>query len=209
MIKLPELWRQMTAGCLASIAFSATYLGMSLVWWIALIIGISVYISSLLLIDRKPETQEIYIVGNLTQNNIDEAVRQCKFSAHELRKVSRLTQVDDKTSDALERMSHLIDEIATNYAQDPRDLDHSLSFVNNHLPKMMDLVKNFASLSERTVSQKSQSRLAKIAESLREYEPHIEVIQNACLENDFKKLEWETSVLGDVMKIDRPRGGNT
>lgn len=205
-MQLRELTRQTTAGGLASIAFSGTYLGMSMVWWVSLLIGASVYAGSLLLIERKPEEEEIFVAGTLTQNNVDEAVRQCKFSAHELRKVSRMTQVDDETSESLKRMSHLIDEIAKNYEQDPRDLNHSRSFVNNHLPKMMTLVKSFASLSERTVSEQSQSRLAKIGESLRGYESHIEVIQNACLDNDFKKLEWETSVLGDVMKIDRPRG---
>lgn len=205
MLKLKELWRQLLAGLLASGGFMAAYLGANLIWWAALLIGVAVYIAALLLIERAPEDEEVFVHANLTQADVNAAVEQCKQAAQALRKASRTNRIDADTATALERMAQLVDEIAVNYGQDPRDLKHSRSFVNNHLPKMMDAVNNYVSLSERTVSEQSQTRLLHVGAKLQGYVPHLQIIHDACLENDFEKLELETSVLGDVMKLDRPR----
>lgn len=66
---------------------------------------------------------------------------------------------------------------------------------------MMAVVGDYVRLSERTVTVESQQRLQQVGELIRGYVPHVQNMYDACLENDFEKLELETSVLGEVMRI--------
>ncbi len=209
MLKLKELWRQMVAGIFAALAFTAVYLSLNLVWWAALLAGFAVYIASLLLIERKPEDSEVYVYDNLTQADINAAAQQCLQAAKELRSASKANRIDANTAIALERMAQLVDEIGANYQQDPRDLKHSRNFTNHYLPKILELVKDYVALSERTISEPSQERLKHVGGVIRGYLPNLQTIHDACLENDFEKLELETSVLGDVMKLAIPAAKET
>ncbi|MEZ5452922.1 MAG: 5-bromo-4-chloroindolyl phosphate hydrolysis family protein [Thiothrix sp.] len=209
MLKLKELWRQILAGVLAAGAFSAVYLGFSLVWWAALLAGFAVYAASLLLVERAPEDNEVYVYANLTQEDINAAVRQCLQAAKELRAASKANRIDADTAVALERMAQLVEDIGNNYREDARDLKHSRNFTNYYLPKILELVKDYVALSNRTVTDSAQQRLQQVGGVIRGYLPNVQTIHNACLENDFEKLELETSVLGDVMKLAIPAAKET
>lgn len=209
MLKLKELWRQMLAGVLAALVFSAVYLGFSLVWWAALLAGFAVYVATLLLIDRAPEDNEVYVYANLTQEDINAAVRQCVLAAKELRAASKANRIDANTAVSLERMAQLVEDIGRNYQQDARDLKHSRNFTNHYLPKILELVKDYVALSDRTITEPSQERLKHVGSVIRGYLPNVQTIHDACLENDFEKLELETSVLGDVMKLAIPAAKET
>lgn len=209
MLKLKELWRQIVAGMLAALGFSVVYLGFSLVWWVALLAGMAVHVASLLLIERAPEDSEVYVYANLTQEDINAAVRQCTLAAKELRSASKANRIDANTAVALERMAQLVEEIGRNYQQDARDLKHSRNFTNHYLPKILELVKDYVALSDRTVTDSAQQRLQQVGSVIRGYLPNVQTIHDACLENDFEKLELETSVLGDVMKLAIPAAKET
>jgi 5-bromo-4-chloroindolyl phosphate hydrolysis protein len=204
MLKLKELWRQIVAGILAALVFTLAYLGLNLVWWAALLIGLAIYVAALLLIERAPEDSEVYVYANLTQADINAAVKHCQQAAEELRAASKANRIDANTAIALESMAQLVEEIGRNYRQDARDLKHSRNFTNHYLPKIQELVKDYVGLSERTVSEHSQERLMQVGSTIRGYLPHLQTIHEACLENDFEKLELETSVLGDVMRLANP-----
>jgi 5-bromo-4-chloroindolyl phosphate hydrolysis protein len=209
MLKLKELWRQILAGLLAAGAFSGVYLGLSLVWWAALLVGVAVYAAGLLLIERVPEDTEVYVYANLTQADINAAVQQCTQAAAQLRTASKANRIDANTAVALEKMAQLVESIGSNYQQDARDLKYSRNFTHYYLPKILELVKDYVSLSERTVTESSQARLQQVGNVIRGYLPNVQTIYNACLENDFEKLELETSVLGDVMKLAVPAAKET
>jgi hypothetical protein len=209
MLKLKELWRQIAAGALAALAFTAVYLVLDLVWWVALLAGFAVYAASLLLIERKPEDNEVYVYENLTRQDINAAVQQCLAAAKTLRSASKANRIDANTAIALEKMAQLVEEIGLNYQQDARDLKHSRNFSDNFLPKILGLVGDYVALSERTVSDASQERLKHVGSTIRGYLPNVQTIHDACLENDFEKLELETSVLGDVMKLVIPAAKET
>ncbi|MBU0654904.1 MAG: 5-bromo-4-chloroindolyl phosphate hydrolysis family protein [Gammaproteobacteria bacterium] len=209
MLKLKEIWRQIVAGMLAALAFTAVYLGLSLVWWAALLIGLAIYAASLLLIERAPEDHEVYVYANLTQQDINAAVRYCMQAARDLRAASKANRIDANTAIALERMAQLVEEIGRNYQQDARDLKHSRNFTNHYLPKILELVKDYTALSDRTITESSQERLKQVGGVIRGYLPNVQTIHDACLENDFEKLELETSVLGDVMKLAIPAAKET
>lgn len=201
MLKLKELWRQIVAGVMAALVFSLIYLAASLVWWAALLAGAAVYIALLLLIERAPEDNEVYVYANLTQEDVNTAAQQCEQAAASLLAASQTNSVDANTALALERMANLVSEIGKNYLQDPRDLKYSRSFINHYLPKIEELVVGYVDLSHKTITEQAQQRLAQVGSVIRGYLPHIQTIHDACLENDFEKLELETAVLGDVMQL--------
>lgn len=202
MIKLKEMWRVSLAGFFASLAFFAAYHYFLLQVIPAFGIAIAVYIAFFLLIERAPEDDEVYVHENLTQYDLDKAIDYCHQAAKKLSKVSRIKRIDAETATAMEKLSQLVDHIADNYKDDPRDLKHSLAFVNHYLPRLLNIVQDFESLSSKALTPDSQQRLGKIGNNIREYVPHFQNIYDACLENDFKRLELETDVLGDVMKIE-------
>lgn len=204
MLKLKELWRQILAGLLAASAFSLSYLGLSLVWWVALLIGLAVYAAALLLIERAPEANEVYVHANLTQADLNNAVQQCQQAATELQQASQTAHIDSETAHALTEMAQIISEIGRNYAEDPLDLKHSRSFISHYLPKILTVVRDYVSLSERSVTATSQQRLKEVGKAIQAYLPHVQTIHNACLANDFERLELETAVLGDILRLDNP-----
>lgn len=201
MIKLKELWRQILAGIIAGAGFAAAYIGLQLIWWVALLIGVAVYGAALLLIERAPEDHEVYVHSNVTQHDVNEAVDYCNQASKQLKQASRTKHIDESVAQTFIQLSELIEHIGTNYAQDARDLKHSYSFIKMHLPKILAITEDYVSLSERTVSDHSQQRLAQVGHMIQDYLPPVQRIHDACLENDFEKLELETSVLGEVMKM--------
>ena len=114
MLKLKELWRQLVAGLVAGAAFTGVYLALNLVWWLALLIGLAVYGAALLLIERAPEDNEIYVYGNVTQFDIQAAVTQCEQAATQFRKASRARTLDADTALAIARLAQLVEAIGRN-----------------------------------------------------------------------------------------------
>jgi uncharacterized membrane protein YccC len=203
MIKLKETTRQLLAGISASGVFALVYILFALKWLPALGIAFAVYIAIMLLIERAPEDSEVYIYENLTQHDLDKAVATCRQAAKKLQQVSKINHMEKETAESLEKLSQLVNHIADNYQEDPRDLKHSLSFVKHYLPRLNTIVDNFENLSGKALTPESQQRLSKIGHNIQGYVPHFQSIYDACLENDFKKLELETDVLGDVMKLNK------
>lgn len=202
MIQMKEIWRQISAGLIASVAFATTYLTFALTWQAALGVAVAIYIAVFLLIERAPEDHEVFVHENLTQNDLEKAIKYCYQAANRLKKTAKLKQIEQPSANALKKLSDLVKHIADNYKDDPRDLKHSLSFVNHYLPRLLNIVQDFESLSTKALTPESQHRLQQIGHTIQTYVPHFQSIYNACLENDFKRLELETSVLGDVMKIE-------
>lgn len=200
-MRLKELPRQIVAGLIASLSFVITYLGLTLIWWLALGMGIAVYAAALLLIEREPEDNEVFVYDNITRFDINSAVESCRQAAEHLYHASRYNRIDTETAIAIERLSQLVEAIGNNYLSDGRDLKHSRIFISHYLPNMMAVVGDYVRLSERTVTVASQQRLQQVGELIRGYVPHVQNMYDACLENDFEKLELETSVLGEVMRI--------
>lgn len=200
-MRLKELPRQIVAGLIASLSFVIAYLGLTLIWWLALGMGIAVYAAALLLIEREPEDNEVFVYDNITRFDINSAVESCRQAAEHLYHASRHNRIDTETAIAIERLSQLVEAIGNNYLSDGRDLKHSRIFISHYLPNMMAVVGDYVRLSERTVTVASQQRLQQVGELIRGYVPHVQNMYDACLENDFEKLELETSVLGEVMRI--------
>jgi DNA repair ATPase RecN len=201
MIRLQELWRQLLAGFFAAGAFGFVYLLLALKWLPAIAIAFAVYIALLLLIERQPEDSEVLLPEHLNQDDLQKAVDYCRTAAKQLSKVSRVKSIDADTASAIQKLAQLVERIADNYQDDPRDLKHSIPLIKHYLPKLLSIVQDFEQLSKKLDSTQQQQRLRKIATRIQSYVPHFQAIYDACLENDFKRLELESDVLGDVMKI--------
>ena len=197
-----EIQRQVMAGITGGVAFALVYLGLHLVWWVGLIAGLAVYAAALLLIEAELPSATLPLPAQ--RFNPTEAVRLCEEAAVKLRRASQASHIDADTALALERLAQLVEEIGRNHLQEGRDLRQSRGFVGHYLPKIMAVVTSYVALSERTISAQSQERLQQIATVIRSYLPHVQSIHEACLENDFEKLELETAVLGDVMRLEHP-----
>jgi 5-bromo-4-chloroindolyl phosphate hydrolysis protein len=202
MFQLKEIWRQTLAGLFAAGAFSVVYLLLSLKWLPALAIAFAVYIALILLIERAPEDYEILVHKNLNQDDVNKSIAYFYQANKKLRQVSHIDHVDDNTSTALRNLAELVKRIADNYRDDPGDLKRSIPLIKQYLPRLLDIVDNFEKLSKKTSETAHlQARLDKIATTIQTYVPHFEAIYEALLENDFKRLELESEVLGDVMKM--------
>ena len=201
MFQLKELWRQLLAGFFAAGAFSFVYLLLALKWLPALAIAFAVYIALILLIERAPEDSEVLLHEHLNPKDLKKAIAYCHTAAKQLSKTSRVKSIDPDTAAAMQQLAQLVERIADNYQDDPRDLKQSIPLLKHYLPKLLSITQDFKQLSKKLDSTQQQQRLDKIAARIQSYVPHFQVIYDACLENDFKRLELESDVLGDVMKI--------
>lgn len=196
-MQMRDGFRQILAGLISSAVFLAMFLGLVLVWWVALVAALLVFAAMLLLIGRKPDDDEILLASRTTEADIREADRLLTDA------IQRLAQAEDRMPDAeradVETMLAHVESIQSQVLADPKDYRRARRFITSYLAAMVETVERYAELAEKSRGR-HEDRLAPLAERIRSYVPALERIDTACLENDFLALETQIDALAAQMK---------
>ncbi len=199
-----ELVRQLTAGAAASAVFLAGFLGAALVWWLALGLAAGVYAGVVLLVPRKREAHEIEVTAGVTRAELDHAIGLCRGAAAELTKLSESPAIRAEMAESFRRLADIVAAIGEDFQADPRDLRHSRGFVDHHLGALLEIARTYAKLRAARLDAAGEQRLSAARARILGYVDRFDAIYQACLANDFQKLETSTAALDQILEIDAP-----
>lgn len=195
-MELREEHRQIVAGLGSALAFLLVFFGLNLVVWFALGAALVVYVAILLLIRRAPPPSERYLAEGVTEADLDTALAALGEAAGRLARLEGRQPPPDIGLFA--KMAETIERIRSHHERDAQDLRHTRRFLRHDLPRLVETSESYVDLSERAVATNGR-RLGDLAARIRSYAPALERIEQACLENDFHKLDVETEVLSEQL----------
>ncbi len=194
---LPDGTRQIAAALLAALVFLALFFGASLVWFAALPLAVVAYAALLLIIRRRPLLSEVVLSDRVTaadiaagQGALDEALRRLAKAAG---------ASDPELQSDLAALVVDLRSIRAQIGDDPADFRIARRFIVSFLPKLVENVENYTSLSTMATGP-ARDRLAPLRDAIRAYRPAVSRIAQAGLENNFRALEAEVDALGFQLK---------
>lgn len=189
--------RQALAGSVAAVAFLGMFFGFHLVWWISFIAAALVFVAVLLIVERKPDANEVILTGRTTEADIREAG---KIMAHAVKRLETAAdRLGDGKDDTIQAMLDHLRSIRSQVLADPEDYRRARRFITSYLAHMVDTVEQFAELSAKSRGR-HETRLAPLSTMIEDFVPALEKIDTACLENDFAGLEAQVEALAAQMK---------
>ncbi|MEM7211951.1 MAG: 5-bromo-4-chloroindolyl phosphate hydrolysis family protein [Pseudomonadota bacterium] len=194
---LPETGRQIAAGGAGALAFLGTFLGLKLVWWIALIAAAAVFAAMLLIIQRKPEATEEMVADGVSRAELTGAINAITEASKKMRQLALAATGEDKVE--FQKMASLFEAIRGHHIRDPRDYRHTRRFIRHDLPRIVDTAERYVELDKKATGG-NRDRVEALGDRIRGFTPVLEKIDQACLENDFMALEVQVEVLGDQLE---------
>ncbi|MCI4661654.1 MAG: 5-bromo-4-chloroindolyl phosphate hydrolysis family protein [Neomegalonema sp.] len=194
---LPETSRQIVAGLAAAVSFLLLYIPLSLVFWLALLLSLAVYAAALLLIRRQPPPSETMLTDGVSEADLHQALAALAQSSNRLRALEARAPVSDRG--LFDQMADLLQRIRQHHVDDPRDLRHTRRFLRHDLPRLVETSESYVDLASKAAGDNLE-RVARLGERIRGFAPVLERIDQACLENDFLKLEVEAEVLSGQLE---------
>jgi 5-bromo-4-chloroindolyl phosphate hydrolysis protein len=194
---LPDGPRQIIAALLAGVVFLALYFGASLVWFAALPLAAVAYGALLLIIRRRPLLSEVVLSDRVTAADIAAGQAALDEALRRLAKAEAASDPDLK--DDLAGLGVELRSIRTQIGDDPADFRIARRFIVNFLPKLVENVESYVSLSA-VATGSARERLGPLREGIRAYRPAVTRIAQAGLENNFRALEAEIDALGFQLK---------
>lgn len=188
--------RQLVAALLSAAAFLGLYFGLSLVWWFALALAVALYFGFLLAIPRRRAPEEILVAGQVTAADLQQAATVLSAAAGRIETASGQALEEDRAS--LEAMARHLRSIREKILGDPKDYRSTRRFIVSYLPQVVETVEGYAALAPKARGAQRE-RLREVGQRIRSFEPVIEKIDQACLENDFMALEVQVDVLATQM----------
>jgi 5-bromo-4-chloroindolyl phosphate hydrolysis protein len=193
---LPDGPRQIIASLLAAAVFLGLFFGANLVWFAALPLAAIAYGALLLIIRRRPLLSEVVLSDRVTAADI--AAGQAALD-EALRRLAKAEASSTDLKDDLSAMAVELRSIRTQIGDDPADFRIARRFIVNFLPKLVDNVESYVSLSA-VATGTARDRLAPLRDGIRAYRPTVARIAQAGLENNFRALEAEIDALGFQLK---------
>lgn len=198
MIQLNEVPRQILAGGISAAGFLVLFFGANLIWWIALLLALAVYLSVLLIVRHNSSSEHIILASTVTQADIRAASASMTSASKRLGAVLDKVPQGDQTM--IKEIQQHVESIRDHILADPEDYRRARRFISSYLGKMVESVEHYADLARRTKGR-HQDRLDPLAARIRGYLPALEKIDTACLENDFVALESQMKAL--AIQMDR------
>ncbi|MEO1331388.1 MAG: 5-bromo-4-chloroindolyl phosphate hydrolysis family protein [Pseudomonadota bacterium] len=189
---LPETARQLLAGAAAALAFLAAFFGLSLIAPVAVGAALIVYVALLLLVRRTPPPDAVILADGVSEADLSAALEAIETAADRLRAADARAPASD--AGLFARMAEILRRIRGHHARDPKDLRHTKRFLRHDLPRLVETSEAYVDLANRAGPSEAD-RLAQLSTRIGGFVPALERIEQACLENDFHKLDVETDVL--------------
>lgn len=195
-LELEETLRQIVAGLVGSAVFLLAFFQLELALWAAAALALLGYLAFLVAVARRAAPEARMAAPDVSEQELRQARALLADSAERLRRVGLgASRVDGAT---FAKMAEILDRIEAHHAADPGDVRHTRRFLRHDLPRLVDTVETYAALSARADAG-SADRIAELSRRIAAMTPALERIDQACLENDFLRLEVETEVLSDQL----------
>ncbi len=185
--------RQVLAGGLAAAIFLGLFFGLTLVWWLALVLAGVAFGALLLVIPRKRRAEEILRGTAVTQADMEKAASALKDHTQRLDRSLPALPPSDRA--AVQSMAAHLMSIHDNVLKDPEDYRSTRRFIFTYLPNMVQTIESYAGIAGQATGAQAD-RVAQLGAQIRAYVPVIEEIDRACIENDISALEAEVDALG-------------
>lgn len=199
---LSDTPRQVLAGGVSGAVFLGLFFGMSLAWWLALVLAAVVYAAALLIIPRRKALTEIQLGARTTAADLEAAGQALLEAASRFETAAGRLDADDAA--AVADMARHVRSIRDNVLNDPEDYRLTRRFITSYLPNMVESTEAYANLWSRAQGREPE-RLAQLGAQIRGFGPVLDEIDRACIENDFAALESEVDALGTQLNRRLPR----
>jgi len=196
-MELPETQRQVVAGGAASLVFLGSFFGLSLVWWLSVVLALAVFAAVLLIVGRRKPPAEEYVADGVTRADLNQAIDALTGASARMRRLAMGARGADRQH--FTRMAELFEAIRGHHQEDPRDYRHTRRFIRHDLPRIVDTAEKYVDLARKATGE-NRERVATLGERIRSFTPVLEKIDQACLENDFMMLEVQVDVLGHQLE---------
>ncbi|MEL6523461.1 MAG: 5-bromo-4-chloroindolyl phosphate hydrolysis family protein [Pseudomonadota bacterium] len=193
---LPDGPRQIVAALLGSFTFVGLFFGLSLIWWLSLVLALAVYGASLLLIQRRRLLSEVKLTSRVSAADVqlaDNAIRDAQS-----RLTSAMERAPEPDQNNLSDMIGDLSVIRENIVDDPEDLRVARSFINVQLPEIVRAVETYVKLADRATPE-TQHRITDLGTRIRDFSVPIRRIRTASVENDLHALDVEVSTLSKTL----------
>ena len=194
---LTETFRQVLAGLTAAGVFLTAYFGLSLTVLVSVVFALLAFVAVLLLVRRAAPPAERVLADGVTAGDLDTALLALSTAAGRLRGLEDRAPAGDRG--VFGAMADILERIRAHHAHDPRDLRHTRRFLRHDLPRLVETSETYVDLAARS-GVGASDRLAQLSQLIRSFSPALEKIDQACLENDFMKLEVEAEVLSEQLE---------
>ncbi|MCI4665003.1 MAG: 5-bromo-4-chloroindolyl phosphate hydrolysis family protein [Neomegalonema sp.] len=194
IIALPDPVRHALSGVVASAAFLALFFGLAIEPALSAPAALIVYIAVFLMTTRRPPSTERMLADDVSEADLRAAVAALEAASERLARAEE--RAPRSVKEVLAEMSARLRRIAEHHVTDPRDLRHTRRLIRHDLVRMVETCEGFVDLAHRAGGA-DRERLNGIAERIRTFSPALAKIEQACLDNDFMRLEVETEVLSE------------
>lgn len=194
---LPDAWRHTVAGLVSGASFLGFFAGLTLQWWLSLVLALVVYGAMLLVIRRRPGLDEISAGPGTSAADLRAAGQAMARAADRLE--ASLGKLPAGDAEVVTQLAGHVRSIGAHVATDPQDYRRTRRFVGSYLGHMVETVEGFAELTSKSRGR-HEARLRPMSERIAGYLPVLERIDAACLENDFTALEAQMSALSYQME---------
>lgn len=194
---LPDGPRQILAALLASAVFLGLFLGLGLVWWLALGLAAVTYAALLLLIPRRRPLNEVMVSDQVSAQDIIRASDALTSAAYRVNEAAKIAPPADRAG--LADMSKHLSSIRELIKSDPRDYRQTKQFISYFLPLIVTTVESYVGLAKLAQGENA-NRVAELGTMIQSFIPVVRKIDQACIENDFTELEAQISALQFQLK---------
>ena len=171
-------------------------------WLVALILAMAVYGGVLLLIARRKRLSEIHVASRVTAEELKDAATTLASAATRI--TAAAVSVSRDRSSSLTSIAEDLEVIRDNILEDPNDFRAARSFLNVHLPVVVEVVETYAKLAKRQTPE-TEARIRELGDRIEEFGQPIRRIRNASTEADLNALDTQVSVLSEILDRRRRR----
>ncbi len=176
------------------------------VWWLDAALGAAGTVLVFILVPRRKEDAEIEVAAGISLAQLKDAVARTRGSGQELLDLAPRVP-DAKLGKAVASIGRTLIAIAQNFEAKPGDIRRAYDFLDYHLRRGCEIVKDYAKLAGAPeITPREQARLERFGTVIEElqilFQDHLESIRSA----DFERLQQAGEAMQLIaMKLERPR----
>lgn len=196
-MELPETPRKFAAAGTASVVFAGSYVGLSLAWWLSVVLALLVFGLMLRIIGLRAPTDDERVPDGIARSDLDAANDALSKASATMRRLAERAREEERKTFA--RLADLFEAIRAHHLDDPGAYQHTRRFVRRDTPRIVDTAETYVALSgNATVTD--VVRIREMGERIRQVVPVLEKIDQACLESDVMMIEVQIDVLGHLLE---------
>ena len=190
--------KEVISGILGGTFFAATFLAVGLPIVPALVVGISAFVGSELLMSKT----NILTFDKVDETNVQEVMNDAKSKSKYILDMAEKID-DDAVQKYLKEISSTTNKIINTVLKNPKKIKQSEKFFTYYLPITVGIVNKYDEIENQRLSSKDAKVFFENAsESLNEINSSFKKILNNMYESDIENATADMKVLNNILKSD-------